>query len=163
MNENECLRDKPHNEGNVINPIIPRYEKESVSFTVRNTSEIVFSNTYKKFPFDTTTNNNSGKFILQSDGSVKIGKGVTKIAVSGSTSLSGVTGSQIRRLSIFKNDIIVNRTQMSYDIYQSLLLAPKIIEVAEGDVISMQISGSNNPSGTASCSPEITYMTLQEV
>ena len=52
---------------------------------------------------------------------------------------------------------------MSYNYYQSFLLSPKIIDVVEGDVISMQISGTNNPSGTASCGNEITFMTLQEV
>lgn len=160
---NESLRDSPDNTGRILNPHIPRYEKESVTFTIQNTDEVVFSNTYKKFPFDTTTNSNSKKFILQSDGSVKIGKGASKILVSGSTSLSGVSEAQIRRLSIFKNDNIVNRTQMSYGGYQSFLLAPKIVDVTEGDIISMQITGSNNPSGIASCGTEITFMTLQEV
>ena len=160
MNENECLKNK---DGKIMNPKIPRYEKESVTFTIKNTDEVVFSNTYKKFPFDTTSDENSKKFILQEDGTVKIGKGVTKIAVSGSTSLSGVSETQIRRLSIFKNDNIVNRTQMSYGGYQSFLLALKIVDVTEGDIISMQITGSNNPSGIASCGTEITFMTLQEV
>ena len=157
---NACLKNQ---NGDIVNPKIPRYEKESVTFTVENTSDIVFTNNYKKFPFDTTTNNNSKKFILQSDGSVRIGKGVKKIVVSGSTSLSGISGEQIRRLSIFKNDSVVNRTQMSYGGYQSFVLPPKNVDVVEGDNISMQISGSNNPSGTASCGTEITYMTLQEV
>lgn len=157
---NACLKNQ---NGDIVNPKIPRYEKESVTFTVKNTSDITFTNTYKKFPFDTTTNNNSKKFILQSDGSVLIGKGIKKIVVSGSTSLSGISGEQIRRLSIFKNDSIINRTQMSFGGYQSFVLAPKTVEVIEGDNISMQISGSNNPSGTASCGNEITYMTLQEV
>lgn len=157
---NACLKNQ---NGDIVNPKIPRYEKESVTFTVENTSDIVFTNNYKKFPFDTTTNNNSKKFILQSDGSVRIGKGVKKIVVSGSTSLSGISGEQIRRLSIFKNDSIVNRTQMSYGGYQSFALPPKNVDVVEGDNISMQISGSKNPSGTASCGKEITYMTLQEV
>lgn len=160
---NECLRDKQDNTGRILNPHIPRYEKENVTFTIENTDEITFANSYKKFPFDTTTNPTSKKFILQSDGSVKIGKGISKILVSGSTSLSSASGQHIRRFSIFKNDIIVNRTQMSYDGYQSFSLVPKIIDVDEGDVISMQISGSNNPSGTASCGNEITFMTLQEV
>ena len=160
---NECLKDKPDNTGRILNPHIPRYEKETVTFTVENTDGINFTNSYKKFPFDTTTNPNSKKFILQSDGSVKIGKGISKILVSGATSLSAINESQLRRFSIFKNDSIVNRTQMSYDYFQSFSLVPKIIDVVEGDVISMQISGSNNPSGTASCSNEITFMTLQEV
>lgn len=147
----------------IKNPKIPRYEKEAVTFTIKNTDEVIFSNAYKKFPFDTTSDENSKKFILQEDGTVKIGKGVAKIAVSGSTSLSGVSETQIRRLSIFKNDTIANRTQMSYGGYQSFLLAPKIVDVTEGDIISMQITGSNNPSGTASCGTEITFMTLQEV
>lgn len=157
---NACLKNQ---NGDIVNPKIPRYEKESVTFTVKNTSDITFTNTYKKFPFDTTTNNNSKKFILQSDGSVLIGKGIKKIVVSGSTSLSGISGEQIRRLSIFKNDSIINRTQMSFGGYHSFVLPPKTVEVVEGDNISMQISGSNNPSGTASCGTEITYMTLQEV
>lgn len=157
---NACLKNQ---NGDIVNPKIPRYEKESVTFTVKNTSDITFTNIYKKFPFDTTTNNNSKKFILQSDGSVLIGKGIKKIAVSGSTSLSVINGSQIRRLSIFKNEGIINRTQMSFDGFQSFVLPPKTVEVVEGDNISMQISGSNNPSGTASCGTEITYMTLQEV
>ncbi len=114
---NECLRDKPDNTGRILNPHIPRYEKENVTFTVENTNEINFTNSYKKFPFDTTTNPTSKKFILQSDGSVKIGKGISKILVSGSTSLSAINENQIRRLSIFKNDSIVNRTQMSYNYY----------------------------------------------
>ena len=160
---NECLKDKPDNTGRILNPHIPRYEKENVTFTVENTDEINFTNSYKKFPFDTTTNPTSKKFILQSDGSVKIGKGISKVLVSGATSLSAAFEQQIRRLSIFKNNIIVDRTQMSYNGYQSFSLVPKIIDVVEGDVISMQISGSNNPSGTASCSNEITFMTLQEV
>ena len=157
---NDVLKDK---DGNILNPKIPRYEKENVTFTIENTDEINFTNSYKKFPFDTTTNPNSKKFILQSDGSVKIGKGISKILVSGSTSLSAINESQIRRFSIFKNDSIVNRTQMSYNYYHSFSLSPKIIDVVEGDVISMQISGTNNPSGTASCGNEITFMTLQEV
>ena len=103
---NECLRDKPDNTGRILNPHIPRYEKENVTFTVENTNEINFTNSYKKFPFDTTTNPTSKKFILQSDGSVKIGKGISKILVSGSTSLSAINENQIRRLSIFKNDKI---------------------------------------------------------
>lgn len=157
---NDVLKDK---DGNILNPKIPRYEKENVTFTIENTDEINFTNSYKKFPFDTTTNPNSKKFILQSDGSVKIGKGISKILVSGSTSLSSVNESQLRRFSIFKNDSIVNRTQMLYTSYQSFSLAPKIIDVVENDLISMQISGSSNPSGTASCGNEITFMTLQEV
>lgn len=160
---NECLRDRPDNTGRILNPHIPRYEKENVTFTIENTNEITFANSYKKFPFDTTTNPTSKKFILQSDGSVKIGKGISKILVSGSTSLSSVNESQLRRFSIFKNDSIVNRTQMLYTSYQSFSLAPKIIDVVENDLISMQISGSSNPSGTASCGNEITFMTLQEV
>lgn len=160
---NECLRDRSDNTGRILNPHIPRYEKESVTFTIQNKDEVVFSNTYKKFPFDTTTNSNSKKFILQSDGSVLIGKGIKKIVISGSTSLSGISGEQIRRLSIFKNDSIINRTQMSFGGYHSFVLPPKTVEVVEGDNISMQITGSNNPSGTASCGTEITFMTLQEV
>lgn len=160
---NECLKDKPDNTGRILNPKIPRYEKECVTFTIENTDDITFTNSYKKFPFDTSTNPNSKKFILQSDGSVKIGKGISKILVSGSTSLSGISGEQIRRLSIFKNDSIINRTQMSFGGYHSFVLPPKTVEVVEGDNISMQISGTNNPSGTASCRNEITFMTLQEV
>lgn len=72
---NACLKNQ---NGDIVNPKIPRYEKESVTFTVKNTSDISFTNTYKKFPFDTTTNNKSKKFILQSDGSVLIGKGIKK-------------------------------------------------------------------------------------
>lgn len=157
---NVVLKDK---DKRILNPKIPRYEKEVTTFTVEKTNELTFTNSYKIFPFDKTTNPNSRKFVLQSDGSVKIGKGVSKVLVSGSTSLAAVSEDQIRRLAVFKNDNIVNRTQFSLFTYQSFGLIPKVINVAENDIISMRISGSNSPSGTASCGTEVTYMTLQEV
>ena len=52
---------------------------------------------------------------------------------------------------------------MSFGGYHSFVLPPKTVEGVEGDNISMQITGSNNPSGTASGGTEITFMTLQEV
>lgn len=138
--------------------------KEVITFTINNTDEVSFGASNVKFPFDTSTNEESSKFILQSNGTIKIGKNVTQIAVSGSTSLSKAnTTNNIRRLSIFKNDDIVNRTQMSYSNYQSFSLVPKVVDVVEGDIISMQITGSISNSGTASCGSNVTYMTIQEV
>ena len=141
-----------------------RYEKESVTLTCSNAIDLQFgNNSYTKIPFDVSSSPSSVKFKLQSDGSVLVGKGVSKIAVSGAASLSGITGDQMRRLSIFKNNTIVNRTQQQLVSYQSFSLTPKIISVEEGDLISLQITGTGNPSGNASCGEEVTFLTIQEV
>lgn len=135
-------------------------DNKMVSFYCSENGDTQFSNSYKQIPFDEASVISS-KLQLQSDGTIKIGDNIKTIAVSGATALSVVNDYDLRRLAIFKNNEIINRTQLYFNSYQSLSISPKIVEVKKGDIISMKITGNNSPSGSASNGSEVTYLTIE--
>lgn len=131
----------------------------ATTFYKDTATNIDFGTSYVTIPFDSQTTNNEN-LELQNDGSVKIIGNISKIMVSGATSLSGVDGSDIRRLSILKNDVVVARTQMNYSSYQSFSIAPHVIDVQQNDVIKLGIKGEKANSGSAATKSDVTYMTI---
>lgn len=130
------------------------------TFKNRNQLGIPIENSYVILPFNASDNPND-KLIIQSDGTIKIGKDVNRIVVSGACSLSVVNDYDLRRLAIFKNNEIINRTQQNHNGYQSFSLAPKCVGVKENDVISLKFTGSKSPSATVSTGQETTYLTIE--
>lgn len=130
------------------------------TFTNSKGTIIKIGNGYTILPFDTSDNPNS-KLIIQSNGTIKIGSGISRIRISGSCSLSVVNDYDLRRLSVFKNDTIVNRTQMYYNHYHSFTLNPKCISVKENDVISLKFTGEKVNSTEIPMTTEITHLTIE--
>lgn len=130
------------------------------TFTNSKGIGVKIGNGYTIIPFDTSDNPNS-KLIIQPNGTIKIGQYISRIKVSASCSLSAVNDYDLRRLSIFKNDTIVNRTQIYHNYYHSFTLAPKCINVKHNDIISLKFTGGKDNSAEISTGTDITHMTIE--
>lgn len=104
--------------------------------------------------------NPSDSLIIQSDGSIKIGKNVNKIMISACCSLPIINSFQLRRLNLFKNNISQSRVIFSGDSYQHFSIPFKSINVQEDDIISLEMEGSIENSCYVSANKEVTWMTI---
>lgn len=130
------------------------------TFTNSKGTIVKIGNGYTILPFDTSDNPNS-KLIIQPNGTIKIGQYISRIKISASCSLSVVNDYDLRRLSVFKNNTIVNRTQMYYNHYHSFTLQPKCIDVKQNDIISLKFTGEKVNSAEIPMTAEITHLTIE--
>lgn len=104
--------------------------------------------------------NPSDSLIIQSDGSIKIGKNVNRIMISACCSLPIINSFQLRRLNLFKNNVSQSRVIFSGDSYQHFSIPFKSINVQEDDIISLKMEGSIENSCYVSANKEVTWMTI---
>lgn len=110
-----------------------------------------------KVNFDNVTDTES--LILQ-DGGIKIGKGISKILVSANLAfLEALTGRV--QILIRKNNTTVGKyiAKEQNNIYMNLTMPVQVIDVTEGDIITL-ITGSSNVQTGKTIVKDITYMTI---
>ena len=113
---------------------------------------ITTSNTYEKIPlqsYDSVGN----KLTLNSSGEIVVGAGVTAVKTSAKICLVGANlTAGNKNLVIQKNGTVVDRIWARIDTYNSYMaIPPKLITVAEGDVLTLNFYGTQNDriSGTS--------------
>lgn len=112
-------------------------------------------------PFDNSVS--IGEKLKLVNSKVKIGKGVKKILVSGVAFVDTPKSSDYLWLFIAKNgDYVASHLAAGGMVYKSASISTRLIEVKEGDLISMVV---NTTAGTPYSirSDHATYMTVQVV
>lgn len=107
-------------------------------------------------------NYSGGKISLQ-DNEIKIGKGISKILVSANVSITeGISGTS--QLYVRKNNSTVGKRALEYknETYLNLIIVPQLIDVVEGDTISLIITASSTQSNKT-IRADATYLTIHEI
>ena len=109
----------------------------------------------------------SGTNLSLSNGGIKIGKGITKVKVSGQVYYSaGTNAGDSLRCLIYKNSSVV---AMNYaragtnGTYECRSIIPTPISVAENDIIYLYYNNASSGRGTISSSSSDTYLVVEEI
>ena len=120
-------------------------QKTNIITAIRTTDfTITQSDAYVDIPFDDSVV--IGTKLSLSNGKVVIGSGVSKVKISSKICLpsSGITAGH-KNLVIRKNGTVVDRTWQYLDVRNSSMVTPvRIIEVTEGDSLSLSYYGKAN-------------------
>lgn len=133
------------------------------TFTQSKQTDVQPGTSWTIIPFD-TNNNPTDKLIIQSNGTIKIGKGVNRIVVSGACSLSTIDNYDLRRAAILKNNTVLNRSIFYLTSYHSFSLSPVTVDVKENDIIALKFNSDRAKSCTIPAgSKEVCYLTIMIV
>lgn len=140
----------------------PNYEEKNAITVIMSANQTITTTSATKLNLDTIRSKVGDKLTLQNN-SVVIGKGIHHVLVSAQMVVSAHTTDKMRRLAIYKNSAQYVRT-MNYVInnWESTACAPVLMEVEEGDTISLY-SANEGDSTTITSSPIDTYLTVQAV
>ena len=150
------------NTENAINEVDTKYSKHIIT-AKGSSSEMATTSSENKLIMATATTIGN-KLTLTNDGGIKIGAGVTKVAISASTTYTGGDASQ-HVLLIYKNSK-ANENRLarvlfnsSSNIQTTISIPYQIVSVSENDILYLFASSSVNKY----VSGPMTYMTVEVV
>ena len=88
---------------------------------------------------------NGTKLTLSVTGGIVIGSDISKVKISARTYFSSVT-SGIKWIAVYKNSSVATAAALTMSGRSTLILNPQLIEVQEGDIISLRVNGENPAS-----------------
>lgn len=105
----------------------------------------------------------TGTGLSLSSNGIKIGSGIKYVEVSGAMQFKAYSGADLRRAMVYKNSTNVAQGNVRpTGTYESAIIAPKLISVAENDVIYLYLNSDSN-SQTIYGSTAATYLTVKVV
>lgn len=115
-----------------------------------------------KFQLGTITTTDDTKFALSTDGGIVCRNGVSKVLVSCNIGTSTNTSTP-KNVYIYVNDTPVARALMNVGqstIQPSLVISPKLVSVADDDVIYVYVEGEEE---TFSANQNLSYITIEAI
>lgn len=112
-----------------------------------------------------TVYNTEGDGLIYENGSVKIGKGISKVKVSGCAKF-GTNGVSTKHIHIDKNDTTIAwalENPASASLGASPKVTPVVIDVVEGDLIDLKYHTSSSGDVVAGHTTCFTYLTVEAV
>lgn len=127
-----------------------------------NSSITITGGVETKIPLNTFFSKKGNKFELV-DGNIKIGKEIKQILINAQITYSN-GGDNTKNISLYKNDEIIMKSLMIGSLQPTIVISPKLIDVKEGDILTLKGRQTNpNSDGTITSNSIYTYVTIKEV
>lgn len=115
-------------------------QKSSITASFSTNHTIANTNTEEKVNLNTSVST-GGKLTLNSNGEIVVGSGVSSVLVSTAVNFQTIT-SGVKYVIIKQNGTTVYQNTSQISARTSLPIAPSLVEVQEGDKITLYLNGT---------------------